>query len=314
MQIVKPGVELFVPKNPLQHIERCARVCYKSEDRIKEGSAEKFVTDTIKRGHESVLEHYSFAFNLGCGVRNLHELLIDLEERGVYSRYLRFTTYYRTIVSGNVRAWRDFLKACLDVFHKIPIGLKPFLRENPVLFPEYQSDEVYSVRFGSMEFIPIGPEDMDKAERVIHQDITLDITCDRGVSHEIVRHRPSGYAQESTRYCNYSKGKFGSEITVIAPSTIHEGEAGYADWCTACHCSEAAYINMLKAGRTPQEARSVLPNSLKTELVKTSNIKNWIHFLSLRTAPDAHPDMQVVANFIQNLLAEKFPDFFEDIK
>lgn len=171
MKIIKPDVQFITPIDGatiLKRLEQCGRVCYKSEDKITEGSAEKFVAGIIKRGHEAVLEHCSF---------------------------------------------------------------------------------------------------------------TVKFICDRGVSHEIVRHRMASYCQESTRYCNYGKGKFGEEITVIEPCFWPEGSDLYWAWKNACLISEQCYFSLLKSGATPQEARSVLPNSLKTEVVMTANIREWRHFL-----------------------------------
>lgn len=206
MKIVSPNVEL--PNAPtyadlLALVEQAGRTCYKSEDKIKDGSAEAFIRNILKRGHEAVIEHGSL-----------------------------------------------------------------------------------SVRF----------------------------TCDRGVSHEIVRHRLAAYCQESTRYCNYSKEGFGGEISVIKPSWASEGEPAYEVWKKACVTAEAAYFDMLSIGYAPQEARSVLPNSLKTEVVMTANLREWRHFLRLRTSPAAHPDMQVVAKMLCRILKDRYPVFFEDIE
>lgn len=112
-----------------------------------------------------------------------------------------------------------------------------------------------------------------------HYDITVKFICDRGVSHELVRHRLASYCQESTRYCNYSKDGFGREITVIKPIFLVEGTPGWDIWRDACRCAEDAYFDMLTFGCTPQEARSVLPNSLKTEVVMTANLCDHCMYL-----------------------------------
>ena len=205
MKIVEASIELIDEIDGyqiLKKIERIGRVCYKSEDRISDGSAEIFVRNIVKSGHESVLEHVS---------------------------------------------------------------------------------------------------------------ITVKVICDRGVSHEIVRHRIASYTQESTRYCNYSKGAFGGEITVIEPCFWEEGTYQYNSWKTAAEMAEKAYMSMIENGATPQEARSVLPNSLKTELVMTMNLREWRHFLKLRTAKDAHPQMREIAGMILKEFKEKIPVIFEDI-
>lgn len=206
VKIIEPSVELInAPdyKTLLTTIEAAGRTCYKSEDKITDGSAEKFVRGIIERGHEAVIEHGS---------------------------------------------------------------------------------------------------------------LTVRFICDRGVSHEIVRHRLAAFCQESTRYCNYGKGGFGGEITVIRPSTFAKTDSTYHIWKRSCEHAEVAYFDLLNEGCTPQEARSVLPNSLKTEVVMTADLREIRHFLKLRCAPAAHPDMRVVANMLLTLLKQTYPVFFEDIE
>ena len=205
MKIIPASVEFITPidgETILKRLELCGRVCYKSEDKITEDSAKKFLANVIKRGHEAVLEHCSF---------------------------------------------------------------------------------------------------------------TVKFICDRGVSHEIVRHRVASYCQESTRYCNYSKEGFGSEITVIGPSFWTRGSDPFTEWEKAMRAAEESYLNLLDAGCTPQEARSVLPNSLKTEVVMSANIREWRHFLKLRTSAAAHPQIREVANILLKELQEKVPVLFDDI-
>lgn len=201
MKIIKPSFEIIDKLNEeaiLRKLELCGRVCYKSEDKIKEETAEKFVKAIIRRGHESVLEHVGF-----------------------------------------------------------------------------------SVRF----------------------------IVDRGVSHEIVRHRIASFSQESTRYCNYGHD---DEITVIEPFFYDDHTPEYAEWFTSCRKAEAAYMSLLIGGSTPQEARSVLPNSLKTDIVMTANLREWRHFIKLRTAKDAHPQMREVAIPLLVELKRLLPTIFFD--
>lgn len=193
-------------KDLLNLIEKAGRVCYKSEDKIKEGSAEKFISGIIARGHEAVLEHGT---------------------------------------------------------------------------------------------------------------ITVKVICDRGVTHEIVRHRIGAYCQESTRYCNYGKDKFGKEISCIIPSQFIDNtlnNPNYQAWVEMMKSAENYYMSLLDMGWTPQEARAVLPNSLKTEIFITYNLREWRHFLKLRTAKGAHPDMRLVAKMILTKFKEEFPLFFNDIE
>lgn len=146
-----------------------------------------------------------------------------------------------------------------------------------------------------------------------HCSFTVKFICDRGVSHEIVRHRVVSYCQESTRYCNYSKEGFGSEITVIKPCFLHPYTDGFNLWEEGCLFAEQTYFNLLECGCSPQEARSVLPNSLKTEVVMTANIREWRHFLKLRCSPAAHPQMREVALILLDKLHSLIPVCFDDI-
>ena len=147
-----------------------------------------------------------------------------------------------------------------------------------------------------------------------HCSFTVKFIVDRGVSHEIVRHRVASYCQESTRYCNYSKDKFGNEITVIKPCFWNENSDLYRDWKSAMKMAESHYFDLLIQGATPQEARSVLPNSLKTEIVMTANIREWRHFLKLRTSSAAHPQIREVTVPLLKELQEKIPILFDDIE
>ena len=150
-----------------------------------------------------------------------------------------------------------------------------------------------------------------------HASISLRFICDRGVTHELVRHRLASYSQESTRYCNYSKGKFGNEITVIEPCFWEENSPEYQMWKKACEFSETMYMDLLNEGATPQQARSVLPNSLKTEIVVTMNVREWRHFLEMRwvgIAGAPHPQMVELAKLAYDMLVDHYPLFFEDIK
>lgn len=145
-----------------------------------------------------------------------------------------------------------------------------------------------------------------------HVSITVKFICDRGTSHEIVRHRIGSYAQESTRYCNYSNDKFDSEITVIQPCFDWSFEQNAA-WVKACEFAESSYFALLALGAKPEEARSVLPNSLKTELVVTFNLRQWRAFLKLRTAKTAHPQMRELTIPLLSEFKWLLPDFFGDI-
>ena len=146
-----------------------------------------------------------------------------------------------------------------------------------------------------------------------HGAITVRFVIDRGVSHELVRHRIASFSQESTRYCNYTKGKFDSEITVIKPCFWEEGSFEFSVWKTACENAEKEYFKLIEAGAKAQEARSVLPNSLKTEVVMTTNPREFRHIFLLRCAPAAHPQMREVMLPLLQKFSTRWPSLFSDV-
>ena len=156
-----------------------------------------------------------------------------------------------------------------------------------------------------------------------HAHVSLRITCDRGVTHEIVRHRLASYAQESTRYCNYAKEKFGNQITYIDPVpgftienraySVEQMEAIMAEWIAACEDAERHYLRLIELGCSPQMARGVLNNATKTEIVVTMNMREWRHFIGLRTSAAAHPQMREIAQEVLRIFREKLPVIVADI-
>jgi thymidylate synthase (FAD) len=145
--------------------------------------------------------------------------------------------------------------------------------------------------------------------------MTVKFVTDRGVSHELVRHRMCSFVQESTRYCRYSLEKFGKEITVIKPSTWDEMVLTQQErWREAVRESEIAYLGMMKAGLSPQQARAVLPSSLKTEIVVRANFREWRHIFRLRCAKTAHPDMQALMIPLRDECIRVLPCVFDDLK
>jgi thymidylate synthase (FAD) len=147
-----------------------------------------------------------------------------------------------------------------------------------------------------------------------HASAGFIVTTDRGISHEIVRHRLCSYSQVSTRYCNYGKDKFGGEISVIQPSELACDSPGWQDWYDSCVQAENAYLNMLSKGAKPQTARSVLPTCLATEIAWTANFREWLHICDLRGGAAAHPDIRVIIQQIKPILFELAPTVFEDFK
>lgn len=328
MNIITPNVEILhtgLEKDfmrPEQFIEKVGRTCYKSEDKIAEDSAAKFVTGLIKRGHEAMIEHWTLIFKT---TEPWYEKFVEdyeiLMHNGNFELaeplrpFLRFTDWttpdgeIRYVISGNMRAWRDYTEACVTGFGFVPGYLYGIIRNYPLFFPEYQ--DWVPVNIVNNILIPITVNDLvGSFEHDIHHDVTVKFICDRGVSHEIVRHRTSSFAQESTRYCNYSKDKYGATITIIEPQFFRNAKAAGNQKIVdvvyrISEQSEQAYLELLDLGCTPQEARFALITGLKTEVIMTTNLQGWDHFFFLRDARDAHPDIQVVAGMTNDLFKEQ---------
>ena len=209
----------------------------------------------------------------------------------------------RLYVNGQPLAWKygiDMLKAIER------IGRTCYKSEDKITDDSYETFIRNLIKRGHLSVIE-------------HCSVTADIICERGVTHEIVRHRIGTYSQESTRYCNYSADKYGSEIQVIDPASafgwdvMGKDREKYIAWRMSCVVAESAYMKMLSGGASPQEARSVLPNSLKTEIWVTYNLREWRHFFQLRCAPAAHPQMQEVARMLLAEMTAYVPIIFDDV-
>ena len=146
-----------------------------------------------------------------------------------------------------------------------------------------------------------------------HAGVSVRIVCDRGITHELVRHRLSSFSQESTRYANYSKDKFGKEITVIKPFFWADGSDLYGTWVKAMEAAESAYLKLIEIGASAQEARSVLPNSLKTEIIVTANLRQWRHIFNLRCAKASHPQIRQIMLPMLSVFNENIPIVFADL-
>lgn len=308
MKIVKARHEYMPPTDSdLKFIEKIGRTCYKSEDKITDDSAGKFVENLIKRGHWAMLEHGTIYIlvdkRLGDAIWN------EASDHKFDMRYVVMTpaTLEKRLISGNFRAFDQWFSnyvrltapgtgdedLCLPCVQAL---LESIMAAYQSLYAGRYS--VASVARSSIQVVDekdlesIKMMDLYRRKHIRH---TVKFTCDRGVSHELVRHRPCSFAQESSRYANYSKEKFGSEITVIKPFFFEEGSHGYDVWKRSCEHAERAYMTLLEQGYSPQEARSVLPNSLKTELIMTATEEEWQHIIDLRyhgTTGAPHPQMQ----------------------
>jgi thymidylate synthase (FAD) len=316
MKVIHPYAKILdntIGVNVLKKIEYIGRTCYKSEDNITEDSAEKFVANLIKRGHEAMLEHASFCFEIDYDLYTFMMFTIkSLFLESGYKSYIRFTTKDKILMSGNIRAWRDLFKRWI----KIPNCFEEFIKENPVLFPEWQDEwRFHPCNVGSIR--PVKLEDLKyKDELLVHCDVSVKFVVDRGISHEIVRHRPASFAQESTRYCNYSKGKFGGELTFINPCFLEPDSDLHDIWTFSMFKAEWFYKAMLEEGATPEQARSVLPTSLKTEIVMTANCEEWRHFFELRACNStgkAHPQMLEVSRPLLDNFKNILGVIFEDL-
>ena len=312
MKIVNAGFEVIDIDNPVEKIERVARVCYKSEDKIKEGSAERMVKALIKSNHTAMLEHSSLVVAVDSIDFYRIETYMDyLERKTGFNCYLRHSYINRPIVSGNIRAWREFLIACQENNLCTSYSLADiFKSEKYKVFFEDIDNWVYRHTTAR----EINPCDLSPEEQLIHRDLTVLFTVDRGVSHEIVRHRVASFAQESTRYCNYGKS---GEISCIKPCYFQYDTPLFDNWVEDMMRAENAYLRMLESGCTPQEARGVLPTHLKTELVMTANLREWRHFFKLRAigvTGKPHPQMLEVAVPLLESCKEQIPVVFDDLE
>lgn len=315
MRVIKAGYEILPKqKNLMKKIELVARTCYKSEDLITEDSCIKMVNNLIQRQHYAMLEHATLVLNVDGNSFNDALGLVNHLEKGLklrkdyktFKSYLNFTDYNAYyIISGNIRAWLEFLNECVEAIGKIPLFFKKYLEQNKtddnlVLFKSFYQENGGMFVYPEEEIWCCQIKDTSKLsirERLIHETLSVKFTVDRGVTHELVRMRDCSFAQESTRYCNYSKGKFGNEITVIKPCFWNEDTEVFNEWKMGCEESEKSYFILLNEGATPQEARDVLPTSVKADIIMTTNIREWVHILELRalgTTGKPHPQMEEV--------------------
>lgn len=305
MNIVKPGFiieERDELRGGLAIIERAARTCYKTEDKITEGSAERMVRMLIQRHHEAMLEHGDYIFLLEDYkiLDNIAYSLRRLMEDGDDVPLLTWTNIdERPIISGNVRAWRQLLASRCGAAYYFTGAIDPIYTADLVTEEERIDDpRVKQIHYSDLRGFN---------EKRVHQRQTVRFTVDRGVTHEFVRHRVMSFAQESTRYCDYS----GNGITVIEPPFLTEHTEPYDLWKRQCMSADTAYTHEKRLGLKSEEARTVLPQSTKAELVMTGTLRQWDHFFDMRarqTTGKAHPQAAEVAIPLMNEMAARFPD------
>jgi thymidylate synthase (FAD) len=313
MKLIESSVQIIEEKDPYKMIELAGRTCYKSEDKITENSAKEFVDRMIKLGHGAMLEHGTIYLNVP--EQTYTETLEDEfgkfnnPNNGLVDRY-RKNKYSKV---NSVAADEELRK-------KYP-KVRPFK-----LTHHYITTNLRVIVENGWE------EDLEwQCEPTEHHEkrITAKFICDRGVSHEFVRHRVFSFAQESQRYCNYNKDKFNNELTFIKPTwlDIPTGDYTYwdGDWCDIDNmkiqlpsdngiadnflwCLNNAgmqYRLLINKGLKPQEARAILPNATKTELVMTGFESDWDHFFELRCSGAAHPDAKKLADELKSLMNVK---------
>jgi thymidylate synthase (FAD) len=274
MKLIESSVQIIEEKDPYKMIELAGRTCYRSENNITKDSAKEFVDRMIKLGHGAMLEHGTIYLRIRETVNG------NIPPAMLYWRHLTNSTYSKVIYK--IEADHPY-EGNYGVLY-ITTNLRVLVENNRLDDLQYQVEptEHHEIR------------------------ITAKFICNRGVSHEFVRHRVFSFAQESQRYCNYSKDKFNNEITFIRPtwwnynnSIIESGERYLCEILQKC---EDYYKSLLDMGYKPQEARAVLPNATKTELVMTGFESDWEGFFRLRCSKAAHPDAQKLANELKELL------------
>lgn len=330
MNIIKPGAA-YMPHDctPQQFIERIGRTCYKSEDKITEGSAERFVAGLIKSKHWAMLEHETVYTVMEPKLAEI--FLLEMFHANIPTDFL-VTTYngnhlesLPTVISGSIRAFYDIFSAyypehdndrmpCIAAnwmfgeikdlypwaFQDIPDPLIKVNRNNGSPLNRALTREQFCERFACEPNI--------LRHHLTH---TVKFTVDRGVTHEFCRHRRTSYAMESTRYCNYVKGKYGSEITVIKPCFYEEGTPAYTEWADGCKQAEETYMRLTDQeglNRKAEEARDNLPHSVKADLIMTATEEQWQHFIDLRadgTTGKPHPQAQEAAKLWADILEKE---------
>lgn len=281
MKIVNPGYEIVEPMlsemTIYQRLEWCAKICYKAEGNITEGSAAPFCKKLLKMEHMSTMEMAVVHLVMDNTQNNMHFNRVENE------KYLKIGYVNGLIIiSGSIRAFKEATD-CGNILSGFYLwNCREFLnRELPELFTA--TDHYHNtVRFAEPKEIPYR-----------HKHVAVKFIVNRAFSHEIVRHRPVSYLQESQRYCRYSDNRFGSEITCISPTAFFEEKSiEYNMWAVSMRASERQYFYLLDCGASPQAARLVLPNSCKTEIVVYADMVEWEHIFKLRASKAADPSVQ----------------------
>jgi thymidylate synthase (FAD) len=292
-------------------IEECGRICYKSEDKISPESAEPFIRGIIKHGHNSVTEMAVLTLRVVYDSESVASqffnlmpkfLLVDKVEKG------------ELLITGSVRAFRELYLANPSV--KMVKAITEMLAsKHPLFYEDLIPKRGLTPQEGvKVAKVPLAEVDELSADLFAkHRHIAVKFFVNRAITHEIVRHRPVSYLQESQRYCRYSQDKFGNQVTFIKPMFFEEGTEEYQAWEYAMLETEKIYLKLLETS-TPQAARTVLPNSCKTELIAYANLLEWLHIFKLRTAKGAEPSMREIMNPLLIKFQEMFPSVFAELQ
>lgn len=310
MKLINQSHEIINEPDKLKLIEIAGRLCWKSEDKITDDSVGKFVRQLVRRGHLSVIEHAHIAFKVDFIIlkefKELNFLINPIKESVIDDSYLTTTVYDTPIISGNLRAWKEFLSLSEVLSFPGIRDIARYLGKNyPEIFPSI--DNLSDV----VELMPV--EEMSNMERAIHTTKSVRFITNRGVTHEMVRHRPCAISQESTRYVRYD-----GNMEFIRPvwwmeSPIKDSPAMQAQkrFVYFCDYTEQKYLQLLNFGWKPQQAREVLSNSLKTEIIMTGTLRQWYHIFKLRCDKPAHPQIrQLMQNTLRDFIRME-PEIFE---
>ncbi|OQX04765.1 MAG: FAD-dependent thymidylate synthase [Desulfobulbaceae bacterium A2] len=310
MQVVPASftvLEELDARSLVERIEYCGRICYKSEDRIDNRSAIPFTERIIKHGHNSVLEMGALTLRIaGEDPAQLDDLY------AVQPRYLQLDRLddSRLLASGSVRAFRELYAnhpGCAVI--RAMAGL--LANRHPYFFADLLPDGGIEFQAGvTVSKVALTEVDtLPPALKLKHRHLAVKFIVNRAVTHEIVRHRPCAFLQESQRYCRYSEDKFGGEVSCIRPLFFNEDSEEYRLWQRIMEQTETAYLKLLETS-SPQAARTVLPNSCKTELVVYANLAQWRHIFRLRTSQAAEPSMREVMIPLEEEFGRRFPELF----
>ncbi len=305
MKIVEPSFEIQDYLDSVSiaaRLEACGRICYKSEDKITADSALPFVSRIAAHGHNSVLEMAVVSFKVRCLPHHAQELL------ACQPKYLVVDIVDDAmLVTGSIRSYRE-------LYGRYPHNLivssliAVLAAELPYLFDILLDLKTAAEKGPDIAIERLAMNDVDSLPdhlRKRHRFVSVKFIVNRAVTHELVRHRPCSFLQESQRYCRYSQDKFDNQVSFIKPMFFSEGSEEYKLWQEAMELTEAVYLKLLET-TSPQAARTVLPNSCKTEIIVYCNLEEWQHIFSLRTSAAAEPSMREIMIPLQQEMQKKF--------